>query len=198
MTAALLLASSSSARRELLARLGLPFVSASPDIDERSAENENIQDYVQRLSLAKARALAASHPQRFIIGSDQACTLDGHIIGKPGNHEAARSQLAAASGNRVDFYTGLALLDSHTDTAQVCVERFSVHFRKLNALEIDTYLYREEPYLCAGSFKAEGLGISLFESLEGRDFTALIGLPLIALCTFLRQVGINPLIDADA
>ncbi len=187
----LVLASSSPYRRELLARLDLAFSCASPEIDESPLANETVAELVQRLSLAKAQALAARHPRHLIIGSDQAASLNGQIIGKPLSHERAHAQLEAASGQTVRFYTGLCLLNSLTEQTQVAVETVDVNFRRLKSAEIERYLRREQPYDCAGSFKCEGLGISLFESLEGRDPNSLIGLPLIRLCAMLRQEGLE-------
>jgi septum formation protein len=131
-----------------------------------------------------------------IIGSDQACLCGTSILGKPGNLTGARSQLQACSGKKVDFYTGLALFNSATGVQQYRLEVFSVFFRDLTEAEIENYLQKEQPFDCAGSFKAEGLGISLFERMEGNDFHSLIGLPLISLCDLLRDAGLNPLLQA--
>lgn len=191
----LLLASSSPYRRELLQRLDLPFTCASPDIDESIQPGETAEGLAVRLARQKALALASSHPGHWIIGSDQvACLPDGSILNKPGDHEQAVRQLTRSSGQRVSFLTGLALADADTGTTQTHCERFQVHFRTLETREIEHYLRREQPYDCAGSFKMEGLGIALFESLEGRDPNSLIGLPLIALIDMLRAWGLNPLL----
>jgi MAF protein len=186
----LLLASSSPARRQLLERLQLPFSCASPNIDEAPYPEESISNLVSRLSEAKARALAAQYPTALIIGSDQALSLDGRIMGKPGNHERALAQLGQLSGRNVTFYTGLCLLNTQTGHCQLTVEPFTVYFRHLQPAAIERYLLAEQPYGCAGSFKAEGLGISLFERFEGRDPNSLIGLPLMALIDFLGVEGI--------
>ncbi|MEI7950679.1 MAG: Maf family nucleotide pyrophosphatase [Gammaproteobacteria bacterium] len=195
MTLPLVLASSSSYRRMLLQRLLLPFVWASPDIDETPLAGENIEAMTARLAIAKARALTASYPQALIIGSDQACVLEGvsTIIGKPGGFERARQQLRACSGRNLIFHTSLVLLNSQTGASQSSHDVFSVRFRQLTDAEICRYLELEQPYDCAGSFKAEGLGIALFEGMAGNDFHSLIGLPLINLCQMLRQNGLNPL-----
>ncbi|EON94142.1 Maf-like protein [Marinobacter lipolyticus SM19] len=191
----LLLASSSPYRRELLQRLGLPFTCASPNIDESIQPRETAEALAIRLAAQKARALAPSHPGYWIIGSDQvACLPDGSILNKPGNHEQAVRQLTRSSGQRVSFLTGLALMDTDTGAIQTHCEPFQVQFRTLETMEIETYLQREQPYDCAGSFKMEGLGIALFESLEGRDPNSLVGLPLIALTDMLRAWGMNPLL----
>ncbi len=187
----LLLASSSRYRRELLARLQLPFIWASPDVDEHALPNEPAAELVARLAEAKARALATTHPGHLIIGSDQVACLDGFILGKPGDFATARQQLRAASGRVVHFLTGLCLLNSSSGRCQTIVEPFEVTFRPLSDAQIDRYLQREQPFDCAGSFKSEGLGITLFERLHGRDPNALIGLPLIALVDLLRAEGVS-------
>jgi MAF protein len=194
----LVLASSSRYRRALLEQLRLPFVCASPDIDEAPLTGETVPALVTRLALAKARALASQFPDALIIGSDQACALDGRILGKPGNAANARAQLQACSGRRVTFYTGLALYDTHRDACQQTVDAYTVQFRDLSAAEIARYVELEQPFDCAGSFKVEGLGITLFSALEGKDFNSLIGLPLLSLCALLRAAGLNPLAPAPA
>lgn len=187
----LLLASSSTYRRELLARLHLPFVCSSPDIDESHRPGESAIELVKRLAEQKARALAASHPAHLIIGSDQVAVLGDRIIGKPHTFDKAREQLLAASGTSVTFLTGLALLNSQTGHCQVDCVPFTVHMRQLDEARIERYLRLEQPYDCAGSFKAEGLGITLFDRIESQDPTALIGLPLIALSRLLREAGVD-------
>lgn len=186
----LLLASSSPARHQLLQRLQLPFASASPHIDETAHPGESVQDLVLRLSEAKARALAGRHPGHLIIGSDQALCLDGEILGKPGTPERARLQLQRLSGRKVTFHTGLCLLNAINGHCQLTREEYSVHFRDLDASSIARYVDRDEPWGCAGSFKAEGLGITLFRSFEGRDPNSLVGLPLMALVDFLLAEGL--------
>ncbi|WP_109514074.1 Maf family protein [Pseudomonas ovata] len=187
----LLLASSSPYRRELLARLRLPFTCSSPDIDESRRPHESAIELVQRLAREKAQALAGSHPDHLIIGSDQVAVLDEQILGKPHTFERALAQLSSASGKRVTFLTGLTLLNSRTGQCQVDCVPFSVTFRELEPATLARYLHAEQPYDCAGSFKAEGLGISLFRSTEGTDATSLIGLPLIRLVDMLLKEGVS-------
>ena len=185
----LLLASSSVYRRDLLSRLRLPFTCSSPDIDESHRPGESALELVQRLSLEKAQALAASHPAHLIIGSDQVAVLNDQIIGKPHTFDKARQQLLNASGASVSFLTGLTLLNSQTGHHQTDCVPFTVHMRHLSAEQIERYLHAEEPYDCAGSFKAEGLGVSLFQRTEGDDATSLVGLPLIRLVDMLLAQG---------
>ncbi|MCF6781888.1 Maf family protein [Stutzerimonas stutzeri] len=187
----LLLASSSPYRRELLSRLRLPFDCRAPEIDETPHPDESPEQLVRRLSREKALALAETHPDHLIIGSDQAAVLGDRIIGKPYTLERAREQLLSCSGKRLDFLTGLTLLDTRNGAEQVDCLRFSVHFRELSEAQIERYLIAEQPFDCAGSFKAEGLGISLFRATEGEDATSLIGLPLIRLVEMLNSVGIE-------
>ena len=194
----LVLASSSRYRRALLEQLRLPFVCASPGIDERPRAGESIGALVARLALEKARALAREFPQALIIGSDQACALDDRILGKPGDAERAIAQLQACSGRRIVFHTGLALYDARANAWQQAVDTYTVQFRELTREEITRYVELELPYDCAGSFKVEGLGITLFSALEGKDFNSLIGLPLISLCDMLRAAGLNPLAPTSA
>lgn len=189
---ALLLASSSPYRRELLERLQLPFTWQSPSIDETRLEDESGIDLVKRLAEEKARALADRHPDHLIIGSDQVAVLgNSEILGKPHDLPRAQQQLRAASGSSVTFLTGLALLNSNTGQCQVDCVPFTVHFRPLSDERILRYLQREQPFDCAGSFKSEGLGISLFRSTEGKDATSLIGLPLIRLVDMLLNEGVE-------
>jgi MAF protein len=186
----LVLASSSPYRRELLTRLRLPFTWSAPQIDESRHPDENAEALVRRLSLEKAQALSTSHPQHLIIGSDQVAVLGTQILGKPHTLERACEQLLAASGNSVTFLTGLTLLNSATGHQQTDCVPFTVHFRPLSEAQILRYLTTEQPFDCAGSFKAEGLGISLFRSTEGSDSNSLIGLPLIRLVDMLQNSGI--------
>ncbi|WP_145482002.1 Maf family protein [Yersinia rohdei] len=190
----LVLASTSSYRRALLEKLQLPFITAAPQTDETPLPAETASVLVQRLALAKATALAAHYPQHLIIGSDQVCVINGKIVGKPHNQENAIKQLEQASGQCVTFYTGLALINTATNSQNCLCETFDVYFRSLNSAEIEGYLTREQPWNCAGSFKSEGLGITLFDRLSGRDPNTLVGLPLIALTQMLIEQGINPLL----
>lgn len=185
----LILASTSPYRRELLARLGLPFEVANPQTDESALPNETPEALALRLSEAKARAVAESYPDALIIGSDQVATVGGQVYGKPGTHERAVEQLRALSGKTVNFFTGLCLFNAQTGKSDVRGIPTLVTFRELSDAEIDNYLRREPAYNCAGSAKSEGLGIALLQSMKGDDPNALIGLPLIALCDMLRQQG---------
>ena len=189
MTQTVTLASTSPFRKELLQRLGMPFLIAAPDVDESPLANETAVALVRRLSESKARAIAATHPG-LVIGSDQVATTGTDILGKPGTHERAFRQLRDLSGTRVTFQTGLCLLNTVTDEALVDVIPFIVKFRQLADEQIERYLQQDQPYHCAGSFKSEGLGITLFEYMEGTDPTALIGLPLIRLTGMLAQAGL--------
>lgn len=189
----LVLASTSPFRKLLLAKLGIPFITAAPEVDETAQPDESATDLVMRLAEKKARALADAYPQHCIIGSDQVCVIDGKITGKPYTEERACQQLRLASGRSVTFYTGLALLDSRHNRLSIVCEPFSVNFRQLTDAEIIHYVRKEQPLNCAGSFKSEGLGITLFDRLTGRDPNTLVGLPLIALCEMLRAAGIDPL-----
>lgn len=187
----LVLASSSPYRRELLSRLRQPFEWAVPSIDEARREGESAENLVRRLAQEKALALAERFGEHLIIGSDQVAVLDGQVLGKPHDYRRAHAQLSAASGKSVTFLTGLALLDSRDGSCQVDCIPYTVHFRDLTAEQIERYLIAEEPYDCAGSFKAEGLGISLFRSTEGSDVNSLIGLPLIRLVEMLDTAGVQ-------
>jgi len=186
----LILASTSPYRRTLLERLRLPFSVSKPGVDETRLPDETAESMVCRLAQAKAAAVAFEHPEAWVIGSDQCAVLDGHILGKPGTHARAFAQLEAASGKQVIFHTGLCLMQRASGFERVVNIPFSVHFRELSDQEIEHYLQREQPYDCAGSFKSEGLGITLFQSMQGNDPTSLIGLPLIALSAMLREAGL--------
>ncbi|MGD2117862.1 MAG: nucleoside triphosphate pyrophosphatase [Chromatiales bacterium] len=190
MNANIVLASTSVFRKALLEKLHLEFQTASPDVDESAQPQETPEQLVQRLSLLKAQAVAEQYPQHLIIGSDQVACNDGNILGKPGNFERALQQLKAASGKAVTFYTGLTLYNSATGQAQTCCEQFRVFFRQLSDEQISRYLEKEQPYNCAGSFKSEGYGISLFEKFEGDDPNSLVGLPLIRLIQMLESEGV--------
>ncbi len=189
--ARLVLGSSSPFRKTLLEKLDLSFDCDSPDIDETPLEGELPKDMVKRLAKLKAQAIAVRHPQSIIIASDQCATLDGKIIGKPNDHENATLQLKEASARAVTFYTSLCVFNAATNQFEECVEPFHVYFRKLSDSQIENYLQKEQPYNCAGSFKSEGLGISLFERLEGNDPNSLIGLPLIQLIKMLERFHIQ-------
>jgi septum formation protein len=188
MPAPLLLASTSVYRRELLTRLGLPFDVARPDTDETPQPGEAPAALAQRLAVAKAAAVAAQHPQAWVIGSDQVAEFDGRPIGKPGGRDGALAQLTAMSGREVRFMTGLCVT-RHAQTPLTALDITVVRFRRLSGAEIERYVDAEQPYDCAGSFKSEGLGIALFDAIESSDPTALIGLPLIATARLLREAG---------
>lgn len=187
----LILASSSPFRRELLARLKIPFETVSPDVDESPLPGEAPQATARRLAIAKARKVAEGRRGALVIGSDQVAVYDGKIVGKPGDHDTAVAQLRAASGRTVELYTGLALLNSDTGHLQVEVVPYRVTFRSLDDTQIERYLAKEQPYACTGSIRSEGLGIALLEKLEGDDPNALIGLPLIRLVHMLENEGIK-------
>lgn len=187
----LVLASTSAYRKELLTRLGLPFTTAAPEVDETPLPDETPPQLVRRLAELKARAVAARYPGALIIGSDQVAVIDGQILGKPGNHERAVAQLRLASGKRLDFFTGLCLFNAASSSLQVEVVSFGVVFRRLSDQQIENYLRREQPYHCAGSFKSEALGVALCERFDGEDPSALIGLPLIRLVRMLEQENVS-------
>lgn len=189
----IVLASSSPFRRDILRKLGLPFTSDSPDIDESHQANETPEQLVERLALEKAKAVAPRHANSWIISSDQVAVLDGKIITKPSSHKNAVEQLSHASGREVVFLTSLCLYNTASGDYQLKVCPFTVAFLALTQSQIENYLEKEQPYQCAGSFKSEGLGITLFSKLKGDDPNTLIGLPLIELTSMFRQVGIDPL-----
>lgn len=187
----LVLASTSPYRRELLNRLGLRFDVARPEVDETPLANESPMTQAQRLADAKARSVGERLHQAWVIGSDQVAELNGQALGKPGSFERAADQLAAASGRRVQFHTAVSVY-RHADRRSLHFTDLTVvQFRNLSNAEIERYLHAEQPYDCAGSFKAEGLGICLFDAIDSRDPTALVGLPLIALAQALRQAGFS-------
>lgn len=190
----LILGSSSPARKMLLERLLIPFESVSPDVDETPLQNEAPEDLVLRLAEKKARVIAEKFPDTLIISADQVGVLDNQILGKPLTHAMAVKQLLAASGKHMHFFIGLCLWDARVNTFQLVLEKFDVVFRQLSLEMVENYLQKEEPLQCAGSCKAEGLGIALIEEFQGKDFTALIGLPLIRLVRMLETVGLDPLV----
>lgn len=195
MAKPVILGSSSPYRRQILDKLGIPFECISPDIDEQMLPNEAPEAMVTRLALAKAKAVEQrTTTPSIIITSDQVAVLEGKVLTKPGNHQNAVSQLRFCRGNAVTFYTSLCVLNSAANTS-ICENiPFTVYFRDLSDAEIENYLHREKPYDCAGSFKSEGLGISLFERFAGDDPNTLIGLPIMRLNQLLIKEGINPLL----
>ena len=194
----LILASSSRYRQELLAKLGLPFAAAAPAIDESARPGETPTALSRRLAEEKARALAERFPAHLIIGSDQVAMLDGVQFGKPGNAERTASQLRAASGKTVEFFTSVCVLDSAKGLARTDIDQTLAHFRTLTDAQIEGYVEKERPFDCAGGFKSEGLGIALLERLETADPNALVGLPLIRLVGLLEKFGVDILAGAGA
>ena len=186
----LVLGSTSRYRAELLRRLYADFEQRAPGTDESPLPGETPRKRALRLAVAKARAAAEGLEDALVIGSDQVAELDGLVLDKPGTVERARAQLAASSGREVHFHTALCLHDTRSGQDLVHVDHTRVHFRSLDANEIARYIEREQPLDCAGSFKCEGLGISLFERIDNDDPSALIGLPLIALARLLREAGL--------
>ena len=189
-TRQLILGSTSRYRRELLARLNTPFTVVGPDVDETPAEHEAPHALALRLALAKARAVAALHPEAVVIGSDQVADLNGTPLGKPGTHERAVLQLQRMRGQTVVFQTAVAVVCAATQFEEVDLAAVKVRFRDLSDAEIESYLRTEQPYDCAGSAKSEGLGIALLASIDNDDPTALVGLPLVRTCRMLRAAGI--------
>jgi septum formation protein len=185
----LILASTSPYRRALLERLGVPFEASPPGVAEEHLPGESPAQRALRLAEAKARSLAATHPAAIVIGSDQVACAGDAILDKPGDARRCVAQLSALSGGTAHFYTACAVLGVQAGLHRTHVDTTTVSFRVLNAAEIERYVAREQPFDCAGGFKAEGAGIALFESIESRDPTALIGLPLIWLAQALRDVG---------
>lgn len=189
----LILGSTSPYRRELLERLRLPFDVAAPDVDESPQSGETPKQLACRLAMAKARAVAAQYPACVVIGSDQVAELDGHALGKPGNHARALTQLQQMRGKCVIFQTAVAVVCLETGFAQMDLAQVKVSFRQLSDAEINAYLRAETPYDCAGSAKSEGLGIALLDSIDSDDPTALVGLPLIRTCRMIQAAGIKVL-----
>jgi septum formation protein len=169
----------------------VPFTAVSPEVDETPQADESPQDLACRLALAKARAVAALHPQAVVIGSDQVADLNGQPLGKPGNHERAVAQLQAMRGQTVVFQTAVAVVCQDTGFAEVDLAQVRVQFRQLSDGQIEHYLRAETPYDCAGSAKSEGLGIALLERIDNDDPTALVGLPLIRTCSLLARAGLQ-------
>jgi 7-methyl-GTP pyrophosphatase len=191
MKQAIILASSSIYRRELMQRLQIPFHTVSPHVNETVLPGEKPQDTALRLSKEKAQKIGAEYPHALIIGCDQVATLDGEQLGKPLNHNNATKQLRLMRGKEVTFHSALCLYNAETGNMQVQVVPYLVKFRQLTDEQIESYLIKEQPYHCAGSAKSEGLGIALIEHMVGEDPNALIGLPLIKLITMLHNEGVN-------
>jgi septum formation protein len=187
----LILGSTSRYRKELLARLCIPFQVEAPEVDETPLAQEAPEDLALRLALAKARAVANKYPDAVVIGSDQVADLDGEPLGKPGNHTNAVKQLKRMRGKTIIFQTALSVVCVATGFEQTDLAAVKVTFRDLTDAEIESYLKAEEPYDCAGSAKSEGLGIALLAAIDNDDPTALIGLPLIRTCHMLRAAGVK-------
>jgi len=186
----LILASTSRYRAELLRRLGVPFEQQAPGSDETPRAGEAPLALAQRLALAKATAVAARHPQRWVLGSDQVCACGDELLGKPGTRQRAIEQLTRLSGNSARFFTAVALTRGASGEMHEALDLTTVRFRRLDAAEIERYVDAEAAFDCAGSFKSEGLGIALCEAIESRDQTGLVGLPLIAVRQLLLQAGL--------
>ncbi len=185
----LILASTSPYRQELLARLRLPFEVVAPEVDEAPAAGETPIERAQRLALAKASAVSSRQRTATVIGSDQVAVCKGEVLGKPGGVSRCREQLQHLSGAAASFFTALAVVNARTGASYQMVDTTTVYFRALQPAEIERYIAAEQPFDCAGGFRAEALGITLFARIASEDPTALIGLPLIALAAALRQVG---------
>ena len=190
---ALILASTSRYRRELLGRLRLPFSVQAPGVDETPLPGEAPAALAVRLALEKARAVAQLHPDAVVIGSDQAADLDGAVLGKPGTHERATAQLRAMSGRTVAFHTAVAVVCAARRHEGRALAVATVRVRRLAEAEIERYLALEQPFDCAGSAKSEALGIALLDAIDCDDPTTLVGLPLMRTCALLRVVGLDPL-----
>lgn len=188
----LVLASTSPFRQQILKKLQISFITAKPDCDETLISGETPQQLVMRLAETKAKSCVVEQPS-LVIGSDQVCVIDGEIIGKPHTREKAIEQLSRQSGKSVTFYTGVTVWNNETQQADTRLDTFIVHFRDLTEQQIISYVEKEEPYWCAGSFKCEGLGIALFKQMEGKDPNTLIGLPLIDLIDMLDAQGMSVL-----
>lgn len=187
----LVLASTSRYRQMLLERLGIPFVTSGSEVDEQRGPDEDALTLSQRLARAKAAAVASRYPSCVVIGSDQVAVRGRIVLGKPGTRDRCIEQLREASGQRVHFHTGVELIDTRTGRQESHVDTTTVTFRKLGDAEVQRYVDAEQPFDCAGGFKCEGLGISLFERIDSQDPTALIGLPLIWVCAALRRAGME-------
>ncbi len=187
----LILASSSTYRKKLLTRLNVPFTTKSPNINESKLASETPQEYVKRLSIEKAQVIAKEHPSHYVIGSDQTAVFQHQIIGKPLNFENAKQQLKSFSNQTVIFLTGICIVKQAEDLCLYSESQTQAIFRKLSDEEIQNYLKLDQPYDCAGSFKVESLGITLFKQVISQDPTCLEGLPLIHLCQLFSKAGIN-------
>ena len=191
----IVLGSTSPFRKQILEKLNIHFETDKPEIDESAKQNETPSELVERLAIEKAKAVAERWPDAIVIGSDQVAVHQHQILGKPHTHANAVKQLTSFSGDKVEFLTGLAVIDTKTNKTLSLVEPFSVHFKDLTSAEIESYLLTEQPYNCAGSFKSEALGVSLFELLVGDDPNTLVGLPLIKLVGLFRELEFEVLLN---
>jgi len=197
MAQPLILASTSRYRAALLSRLGIPFVTESPGVDEQAQDGEPPRARAIRLARSKAQAVAARHPEAWVLGSDQLAVRGTEVLGKPGDPACCEEQLLSSSGQPVVFLTAACLLRASDGRCLDHVDTTLVQFRTLSRAEVRRYVEIEQPLDCAGGFKCEGLGIALFESIDSRDPTALIGLPLIWVAEALRRTGMDPLGNRD-
>lgn len=193
MTMQLVLASTSPYRRELLARLGVPFEVAAPDVDETPLPGESPDETAQRLSVLKAKAVAEKYPDALIIGSDQVALLEGVQLGKPGTHEKAVAQLQSMRGKALEFHTALSVYNAKTGSLQTANVPVRLVMRNYSDAQIENYLRRDTPYNCCGSAKSESLGIALIARFETEDPNAVVGLPLIKLTEMLAREGLDVL-----
>ena len=187
----IILASTSPYRARLLDQIGLKYTSDAPDFEEKTSDALLPEVMARQFAEGKARSLTNKYPNSLIIGSDQTASLNNQILTKPGSMEAACGQLAACSGKEVVFYSGLAVLNTQSNRIQLAVDSTTVKFRPLTATQIENYVTTEQPLDCCGSFKVEGLGIALFESVSSKDPYSLIGLPLINLISMLKEEGLS-------
>lgn len=192
----IILASTSLSRKKVLEKLAIPFECVPPVCDETPLPGESAEQLVVRLAKLKAQSLVAKYPNSLIIGSDQVGVLNDQIVGKPHTVENARIQLKKSSGNTFYFFTGMTVIDTQSMQSTTICEPFKVTFRQLTDPEIDAYIAKEMPLQCAGSFKCDELGITLFDKLEGNDINSLIGLPLLTLNKIMIKMGHNPLLIA--
>ncbi|QYN46267.1 nucleoside triphosphate pyrophosphatase [Gilliamella sp. ESL0405] len=192
----IILASTSLSRKKVLEKLAIPFECVPPVCDETPLPGESAEQLVVRLAKLKAQSLVAKYPNSLIIGSDQVGVLNDQIVGKPHTVENARIQLKKSSGNTFYFFTGMTVIDTQSMQSTTICEPFKVTFRQLSDAEIDAYIAKEMPLQCAGSFKCDELGITLFDKLEGNDINSLIGLPLLTLNKIMIKMGHNPLLIA--
>ena len=188
-----ILASSSVFRKQLLSKLKIPFKSLSPNVDERKLRDENVTEYVKRLSIEKARKIASTNPDSIVIGSDEVADLNGKVLGKPLTLSNAKKQLKMLSGNKVTFRTGLCVINSNTRKYYASVNNYSIYFKDLNNNMINNYLKNDNVLKCAASIRIEGCAINLVKKMKGNDPSSIMGLPLIRLIQYLEKFGIKAL-----